>query len=73
MEILKFKTNIKCGGCVATVTPFLNQIPEISSWEVDIDDPEKILTVEANEQLDAETVVTALEKAGYTATEKIIS
>lgn len=73
MEILKFKTNIKCGGCVATVTPFLNQIPEISRWEVDIDNPEKILTVEANEQLDAETVVTALEKAGYTATEKITS
>ena len=68
METLKFKTNIKCGGCVATVTPFLNNIPEISKWEVDIDNPEKTLTVEANEQLDAETVVAALEKAGYTAT-----
>lgn len=73
MEILKFKTNIKCGGCVATVTPFLNQISEISRWEVDIDNPEKILTIEANEQLNAETVVAALEKAGYTATEKITS
>lgn len=68
METLKFKTNIKCGGCVATVTPVLNNIPEIAKWEVDIDNPEKILTVEANEQLDAETVVSALEKAGYTAT-----
>lgn len=73
METLKFKTNIKCGGCIATVTPFLNNIPEISKWEVDINNPEKILTVEANEQLDAETVVATLEKAGYTATAEIKS
>ena len=68
METLKFKTNIKCGGCIAAVTPVLNDIPEISKWEVDINNPEKILTVEANDQLDAETVVGALEKAGYIAT-----
>ncbi|RYF58816.1 MAG: copper chaperone, partial [Cytophagaceae bacterium] len=24
METLNFKTNIKCGNCVAAVTPFLN-------------------------------------------------
>lgn len=68
METLKFKTNIKCGGCIATVTPVLNNIPEIAKWEVDIDNPEKILTLETNEQLDAETVINALEKVGYTAT-----
>lgn len=69
METLKFKTNIKCGGCITTVTPFLNDIPEISKWEVDIDNPEKILTVEGSDQLTAETVVSKLEKAGYVATE----
>ena len=26
METLQFKTNINCGGCVAKITPFLNQL-----------------------------------------------
>lgn len=68
METLKFKTNIKCGGCIATVTPFLNNIPEITKWEVDTNNPEKILTVEASDELNATTVVNTLEKAGYIAT-----
>lgn len=69
METLKFKTNIKCGGCIATVTPILNNIPEISKWEVDIEHPEKTLTIQADEQLEVATVVDALGKAGFTATE----
>ena len=68
METLKFKTNIKCGGCIATVSPFLNKVPEISSWTVDTATPEKILTVEAGEELQDEAVVSTLEKAGFTAT-----
>lgn len=67
METLKFKTNIKCSGCVAAVTPFLNNIPEISKWEVDTENPEKILTVEASNGLDADTLVSTIEKAGYVA------
>lgn len=69
METLKFKTNIKCSGCIAAVTPFLNDIPEIAKWEVDTENPEKILTVDANAELDAETVISTLEKAGYVAKE----
>lgn len=69
METLKFKTNIKCSGCIATVTPFLNNIPEISKWEVNTETPEKVLTIEADDELNAGTVVETLEKAGYVATE----
>lgn len=69
METLKFKTNIKCGGCIATVTPFLNDLPEIEKWSVDTDNPEKVLTVEADDQLTAEKIVKTLEKAGYVASE----
>ena len=68
MKTLKFKTNIKCGGCIATVTPFLNKVPEISRWTVDTATPEKILTVEVGEELQDEAVVSTLEKAGFTAT-----
>ena len=68
METLKFQNNIKCGGCIATVTPFLNEQKEISSWTVDTNTPEKILTVEGG--VSPETVMSTLGKAGFTA-EKI--
>ena len=63
METKKFKTNIKCTGCVATVTPFLNEAVGESQWEVDLTDPSRVLTVKTEAAKDV--VVKALEKAGY--------
>lgn len=67
METLKFKTNIKCGGCIAAVSPHLNNIPEIARWEVDTDNPEKILSIATTAPLDPQRVISTLEKAGYVA------
>lgn len=67
METLTFKTNIKCSGCIAAVTPHLNAIPEITHWEVNTESPDKILTVEAKEMSDAPAVIETLAKAGYKA------
>lgn len=64
-----FKTNIKCGGCIAKVQPVLDAETAISSWEVDTNDPEKILTVETA-SLDAHGIVELVESAGFQATEK---
>jgi copper chaperone len=66
METLKFKTTIKCGGCIATVTPFLNQIEGISIWSVDTNSPDRILTVEV-ENVSSEKITSALNLAGYQA------
>ena len=66
METLKFKTNIKCGGCIANVTPVLNHFNEIENWKVDTQNPNKILEIEG-ENLNADKVITALKKAGYQA------
>ncbi|GAB3991792.1 hypothetical protein GCM10028807_22870 [Spirosoma daeguense] len=64
MKTIAFKTNIKCGGCIATVTPFLNDAVGEGHWQVDTHNPNKVLTVEA----DNDTVVRqAVEKAGYKA------
>jgi copper chaperone len=66
METVKFKTNIKCSGCIATVTPALNELVGQNNWEVDLQSPDKILTiskVEASEQ----EIKQAVEKAGYKA------
>jgi copper chaperone len=49
MKTLKFKTNINCGGCIAAVTPILNNIKGIEEWKVDTTVPEKILEVKIDE------------------------
>ena len=68
MEKLQFKTNIKCSGCIATVTPALNQVAGENKWEVDLQSPDKILTVLA-EQLESSDIKRAVEQAGYKAEE----
>lgn len=67
MQTLKFKTNIKCGGCVAGVSPHLNKLENIEKWEVNIENPDKILTVEAAAGVDAQDVIDAVEQAGFKA------
>lgn len=66
MSTLKFKTNIKCTGCLASVTPHLNEAEGIESWKVDLENPDKTLTVETD-QLKEEDVIAAVRKAGYEA------
>lgn len=65
METIKFKTNIKCSGCIATVTPFLNEALGENNWEVDINNPSKVLSVKGEQ--DQLKVLKAVEKAGYKA------
>jgi copper chaperone len=67
METLKFKTNINCGGCIATVTPVLNGLKDIQHWEVDTTNPNKILTVNADDSLTAVQIIDALKEKGYKA------
>lgn len=66
METLKYKTNINCGGCVATVTPYLDKLEGIQQWEVNTDDPNKILTV-SGENLQDAAIQQAVEEAGFNA------
>jgi copper chaperone len=65
MATLKFKTTINCGNCIRTVTPFLNEVEGIKSWNVDTENPDKILTVETD--LDAELIVETVEDIGFDA------
>lgn len=67
MKTIKFKTNIKCGGCTATVTPHLDALNSVDSWNVDTNVPEKVLTVSGDERTLTEDVISALEKAGFKA------
>ena len=64
MATLKFKTTINCGNCVRTVTPFLNELEGIKSWNVDTENPNKILSVETD-SLEAEIIVETIEDLGF--------
>ena len=66
MKQYQFKTNINCGGCVAKVTPVLNQNEEIKEWNVDTNNPNKILTIET-ENLGEDEVKAIVSKAGFKA------
>ena len=64
MKTLKFKTNINCGNCIRSVTPHLNDLMDVDSWQVDTDNPDKILVV-ASDSGNIEEVINAVEKAGF--------
>ena len=64
MTDFKFKTNIKCGGCIAAVTPFLDKVNGIEKWEVDTANLDKVLTVSCN-LIDSFSIENAVKEAGY--------
>ncbi len=66
MSTLKFKTNINCNGCIAKVTPSLNSAGGIDKWEVDTNNPQKILTIQTNGLSEAD-IITVVKDAGYQA------
>jgi copper chaperone len=67
METVKFKTTIKCSGCVATVTPGLNEAVGANNWQVDLQSPDKILTVNTTDKGKESAVIQKLQEVGYKA------
>lgn len=67
MEKLTFKTTIKCSGCVASVTPALNEAVGEDNWEVNIENPDKVLTITSAGDLDESRIIKTIEDLGYKA------
>lgn len=68
MKTLKFKTNIECSNCEARVKPFLDKKEGIESWQVDTENPDKILTVKT-ESLEARDIIKTIKRTGFVAEE----
>lgn len=66
MKVFHFKTSIRCGGCLKKVTPFLDNLQEVDSWNVDLQTIDKVLTVKTTGL--PEDVVHAVHQAGFSAT-----
>ncbi len=65
MEAIKFTTNIKCTGCLAKLTPFLNETAGEDNWEVDLQDPKKTLTVVGS--VSENEILATVKEAGFVA------
>ena len=68
MKTLKFKTNLECSNCEARVKPFLDKKEGVTSWQVDTDHPDKILTVETD-SLEAKDIIKTIRRTGFVAEE----
>ena len=64
METRTFKTSIKCSGCIAKVTPFLNELLAPEEWNVDILTPAKLLTV-TTDRATVEAIEAKVKQAGF--------
>ncbi len=58
-----FATNINCGSCVRSVTPFLDDLDGVTIWRVDVEDDRKVLTVEGTATEDE--IMEVVREAGY--------
>lgn len=68
MQTLRFKTSLKCNGCVNAIKPGIEAIKEIKSWRVFLDVQDKTLEVEFDDSPKDEIltkVKNAVTKAGY--------
>ncbi len=63
--IRRYKTNLRCAGCVNTIAPVFNAAPGVNHWAAEVESPDKVLTVEG-EDVTPERVGPLLGKAGYT-------
>lgn len=64
MNTLHFKTNLKCSGCVKVITSGLESLNAIENWNVDLENPDKVLEINAKEDI-SEEVIEKVTKAGY--------
>ena len=68
MKRLRFKSSLKCNGCINAIKPGMETIDDINAWRVFLDVEDKIIEVETggDEENIANSVQEVVTKAGYT-------
>jgi copper chaperone len=62
-SIIKFKTNLQCGGCVSKVQADLDQLVGNGQWKVDTEHADKVLTL--NSATVVEEVIERVRNKGF--------
>ncbi|PLX24250.1 MAG: heavy metal-associated protein [Marinilabiliales bacterium] len=67
MKTLRFKSSLKCNGCVNAIKPGMQSIDGIKSWRVILDVQDKVIEVdtEDDEEKIAKAVQEAVTREGY--------
>lgn len=65
-QVLTFKSNINCMGCVESVAMVLNNNDAIEGWQVDLKSKDKILTIESK-GISKEEIIHLIQSKGYKA------
>jgi len=66
MEAITLKTDLHCNSCVSKVEPILNDDPTIEEFKINLDHPENHISITGND-LDVNSLISKIHKAGYTA------
>ncbi|MFA8299930.1 MAG: hypothetical protein ACEPOV_07205 [Hyphomicrobiales bacterium] len=64
MNTYKFKTSLKCQGCVDSISPFMNAVSEINDWKVDFNSKPPILEVQSNFDI-SQRVISIVRSSGF--------
>lgn len=64
MNVLVFRTNMVCAGCVQTVGHALVRFGNAIRWNADLEDCDKILRIETA-TVAAEAIIGAVRQAGF--------
>jgi copper chaperone CopZ len=64
MEAITLSTDLHCNSCVSKVKPILSDDPSIQHFNIDLDHPEKLVTIQGN-SLKTEELISKFEHAGY--------
>ncbi len=65
MKLLIFKTDIQTEQKVAAVQLLFNSHAEILDWTIDLEDIDKVLRIEAAENICEEEVISLVENQGF--------
>lgn len=69
MEILVFRTSLKYKKDIKVISSYLNAQDTIIKWNVDFEDWEKILRVEARISLSVNQLISEIKKLGFECSE----
>lgn len=61
----RYRTSIMCNGCIAKVKPILDSAEGVASWSVNLDTPERILSILPDGVVEEE-LLAQLRGAGFT-------
>lgn len=67
MPTVSFETNMKCQSCLSKVGPRLDAEPAIQKWDVDLNDPRKIVRADVGSADDSDRVAQSIRDAGFEA------